>query len=469
MQVKFTRCSSSTLASVAITEGQLVYVVDTGETYLDGSSTRIKISDVVSVTDTDALSAITTPVAGKIYIVGNSDIYTYTGSEYVNLSEVDASEVAFSYSGMTSTNIEDAIKELKDGLTDIGDVSESEISDIKSDVSDLTDRVSANEGNISSLQTSVSTNTTNISANTTAIEGLQTTIANKEHFRGYYATIAEIETIDGDTGDYAYCAEDGYKYTYTDGAWTVTTETVPDQTVPKSETTPLMNGTASVGSETSYAAGDHVHPTDTTRASQTEVDTLSTQVSTNTADIANKVDKEDGKGLSTNDYTDEEKEKLAGIEENANNYTLPTASSTTLGGIKVGTNLSISDGVLSATDTTYSTATTSAEGLMSAADKTKLDSIEEDANNYSLPTASDTTLGGVKVGENLTIDDDGVLSAVAKAYDVATTTTDGLMSAEDKTKLDGLENYDDTELEARVATNESDIAEIKAVLEWNEA
>lgn len=32
-------------------------------------------------------------------------------------------------------------------------------------------------------------------------------------------------------------------------------------------------------------------------------------------------------------------------------YTLPTASSTTLGGIKVGTNLSISNGVLSATDT----------------------------------------------------------------------------------------------------------------------
>ncbi|MCC8062442.1 MAG: hypothetical protein LIO68_04270, partial [Rikenellaceae bacterium] len=35
--------------------------------------------------------------------------------------------------------------------------------------------------------------------------------------------------------------------------------------------------------------------------------------------LVNKVDKEVGKGLSSNDYTDAEKEKLAGLE----NYTLP--------------------------------------------------------------------------------------------------------------------------------------------------
>lgn len=39
--------------------------------------------------------------------------------------------------------------------------------------------------------------------------------------------------------------------------------------------------------------------------------------------------------------------KLEGIEDNANNYSLPTASSSTLGGVKVGSGLSISDGVLS--------------------------------------------------------------------------------------------------------------------------
>lgn len=60
----------------------------------------------------------------------------------------------------------------------------------------------------------------------------------------------------------------------------------------------------------------------------------------------NKVDKEVGKGLSTNDYTNEEKAKLQGL----NNYTLPKASADTLGGIKVGAGLSITgEGILSAT------------------------------------------------------------------------------------------------------------------------
>lgn len=57
------------------------------------------------------------------------------------------------------------------------------------------------------------------------------------------------------------------------------------------------------------------------------------------------VAKESGKGLSTNDYTTEEKNKLAGLS----NYTLPTASAETLGGVKVGAGLAINEGVLSAT------------------------------------------------------------------------------------------------------------------------
>lgn len=63
------------------------------------------------------------------------------------------------------------------------------------------------------------------------------------------------------------------------------------------------------------------------------------------AKLSTKVDKIDGKGLSTNDYTTAEKTKLAGLS----NYSLPTASADTLGGVKVGGGLSITNGVLSAT------------------------------------------------------------------------------------------------------------------------
>ena len=55
------------------------------------------------------------------------------------------------------------------------------------------------------------------------------------------------------------------------------------------------------------------------------------------------------------------------------------------------------------TNTTYSAATTSAAGLMSAADKTKLDGIATGANAYSLPNATSSVLGGVKIGSNITV------------------------------------------------------------------
>ena len=86
-----------------------------------------------------------------------------------------------------------------------------------------------------------------------------------------------------------------------------------------------------------------------------------------------KVDKVSGKQLSTEDYTTEEKTKLSSIDDNANNYTLPAATTTTLGGIIVGDRLSIdSTGKLVATYT------------------------------YTLPTASSSALGGVKIGSNIT-------------------------------------------------------------------
>ena len=51
------------------------------------------------------------------------------------------------------------------------------------------------------------------------------------------------------------------------------------------------------------------------------------------------------------------------------------------------------------------------EGAFVDGDKSKLDGITASANNYSLPDATASTLGGIKVGTNLAIDSDGVLSS----------------------------------------------------------
>ena len=245
--------------------------------------------------------------------------------------------------------------------------------------------------------------------------------------------------------------------------------------------------------------------------------------------LGNKVDKVSGKVLSTNDYTTAEKNKLAGVAANANNYSLPAATSSVLGGVKTSTGITNSSGTISVTygtaagtacqgndsrlsnsrpasdvsawakastkptytwteitskpswigsskptytasevgalasggtavnaskvansfifkvaggstegtnlytfngsaaktinvvagsnvtltptagqlsisakDTTYAVATTSVNGLMSSAMVTKLNGIATNANNYSLPIATGSVLGGVKTGSNIT-------------------------------------------------------------------
>lgn len=85
-----------------------------------------------------------------------------------------------------------------------------------------------------------------------------------------------------------------------------------------------------------------------------------------------------------------DKVKLDGIEEGAQVNTIESVSVN-------GTPLEIANKGVNIPN-----ATTSKDGMMSKADKTKLDSLE----NYTLPAATTTTLGGVKVLENISSDND---------------------------------------------------------------
>lgn len=107
-----------------------------------------------------------------------------------------------------------------------------------------------------------------------------------------------------------------------------------------------------------------------------------------TVDLSGKVDKVAGKGLSTNDYTTAEKNKLAGIAEGANKYVHPSYTAKASGLYKVTVDATGHVSAVAAvtkdditalgipgSDTQYSNATASTAGLMSAADKAKLDSM----------------------------------------------------------------------------------------------
>lgn len=223
--------------------------------------------------------------------------------------------------------------------------------------------------------------------------------------------------------------------------------------------------------------------------------------------LGKKVDKVDGKGLSTNDFTTAYKNKLDGIAEGANKYTLPTASSSTLGGIKTGYQTSgkvyalqidsSGNGYVSVpwtdNNTTYNLASTSSNGLLrqlngsttqfmrgdgtwATPSNTTYNVVSTSSNGlapklpgnasqylngegkwttpsgYSLPQATTTVLGGVKIGSNISVSNGtisltkaNVVSALGytppttnTTYEVATTSDDGLMSATDKSRLDQL-------------------------------
>lgn len=165
------------------------------------------------------------------------------------------------------------------------------------------------------------------------------------------------------------------------------------------------------------------------------------------AAVANKVDKVEGKGLSTEDFTTSEKTKLSGIEANANNYTHPiTAGNKHIpAGGSAGKILGWdSDGTAKWVDdqnTTYSDATTSTHGLMSAADKSKLNGIEAQANktviSTSVPsTPTNSTVPSMKLVNDTYAKISNVSTALAEKADSSTVSA----------------------LNSRVGTNETNIA-----------
>ena len=149
----------------------------------------------------------------------------------------------------------------------------------------------------------------------------------------------------------------------------------------------------------------------------------------------------------------EEHSKLAGIEANANNYSLPTATASELGGVKIGDGVTITNGVISvSTDYDASGAATAVQSALlgtnqdTATDNTiyglraaitdaiaGLDASDAAVTGkyvsavgvtngelvitrddlpaaYVLPEATASTLGGVKSGTNVDVANDGTIS-----------------------------------------------------------
>lgn len=220
-------------------------------------------------------------------------------------------------------------------------------------------------------------------------------------------------------------------------------------------TTPIMDGTASVGTEREYARGDHIHPTDTTRqatlVSGTNIKTINNTsllgsgnistpnttyaVATTAANgLMSSTDKSNLNSAYAHAVTNKGTSAAAGL------YKIKTNSEGHVTGTTVVTKADITALGIPGTDTntTYAAATTGAAGLMSSTDKAKLDSIASSAtrNTFSsfagAPTGNQTpSFGGTfniyQVGQTTA----GALTTTARTVTIpnstATTAAAGLM------------------------------------------
>lgn len=111
-------------------------------------------------------------------------------------------------------------------------------------------------------------------------------------------------------------------------------------------------------------------------------------------------------GVDDNYVTDAEKTKLANLSgTNTGDQDLSSFVVSVSGTAPIATSGGTTPTI------SIAAATTSAEGSMSASDKAKLDGIATSANNYSLPTATSILLGGVKPDGTSVLNTDGVISA----------------------------------------------------------
>ena len=312
------------------TNAALALKADKSDTYTK-SQVDAKLSGAYKVKGSSTFENLPTEgnVVGDVYNITNA--FNLGGKHYDAGTNVVWTEDGWdALSGsFDTTAIEGSIQEVADDLAqEILDRTHADTT-INNNVSSLSNRVKVNEDKL------------------TIINGNEST-----------------------TGSIANAIKQAKSYTDT----TVTAEQTRAEAAEQKLTSDLASEvTRAKGAESANAtaiANEVERATGVEEALRTDVEDLTGQVLVLEKTKVNKVE---GKGLSTNDYTTPEKNKLAAIEAEANKYVLPAATTTTLGGIIVGDRLSIDDtGKLVATYT------------------------------YTLPTASSTVLGGVKTGSNIT-------------------------------------------------------------------
>lgn len=278
----------------AVTNAALALKADKSDTYTK-AQVDAKLSGAYKVKRSSTFEALPKDnnVVGDVYNITNA--FNLGGKHYDAGTNVVWTEDGWdALSGsFDTTAIEGSIQEVADNLAqEILDRTQADTT-INDNISSLTNRVKVNEDKL------------------TIINGNEST-----------------------TGSIANAIKQAKSYTDT----TVTAEQTRAENAEQKLTSDLASEvTRAKGAESANAtaiANEVERATGVEETLNSNITQLQTQ----------KVDKVEGKGLSTNDYTTPEKNKLAAIEAEANKYVLPAATASALGGVKIGSNITLANG-----------------------------------------------------------------------------------------------------------------------------
>ena len=278
----------------AATNAALALKADKSDTYTK-AQVDAKLSGAYKVKGSSTFEALPKDnnVVGDVYNITNA--FNLGGKHYDAGTNVVWTEDGWdALSGsFDTTAIEGSIQEVTDGLAqEILDRTQADTT-INNNVSSLSNRVKVNEDKL------------------TIINGNEST-----------------------TGSIANAIKQAKSYTDT----TVTAEQTRAEKAEQKLTSDLASEvTRAKGAESANAtaiANEVERATGVEETLNSNITQLQTQ----------KVDKVEDKGLSTNDYTTPEKNKLAAIEAEANKYVLPAATASALGGVKIGSNITLANG-----------------------------------------------------------------------------------------------------------------------------
>lgn len=285
----------------AATNAALALKADKSDTYTK-AQVDAKLSGAYKVKGSSTFEALPKDnnVVGDVYNITNA--FNLGGKHYDAGTNVVWTEDGWdALSGsFDTTAIEGSIQEVADDLAqEILDRTQADTT-INNNVSSLSNRVKVNEDKL------------------TIIKGNEST-----------------------TGSIANAIKQAKSYTDT----TVTAEQTRAEAAEQKLTGDLASEiTRAKGAESANAtaiANEVERATGVEEALRTDIEDLTGQVLILEKTKVNKVE---GKGLSTNDYTTPEKNKLAAIEAEANKYILPAATASALGGVKIGSNITLADG-----------------------------------------------------------------------------------------------------------------------------